>query len=348
MTGSQCVRNVGELSLTAFQTLRSLPAMKRAWLLPLILLFAPASLFAEKLTLAHVAINPAQGLFWIARDSGLLAKYGFTADVVLVPGSPRTVQALIAGDLDYIVAGTAAVVRARIQGADVVMVASPSTHSSQRVVVRPDSTLNSLKDVKGKIIGVTQFGSAGDTFLRTALRKVGLKEADVTILQMGGTPGVTQALEAGRIEVGVLGESAMLLVFQGKARQLKGASARELGIPGLDGPLTTTERKLRRDRGGVLRFVQAYVEAIHYFKANKPGTVRVLQKYMRGLSEQQIGAWVDDVKANLQAAPYPDDESLRSELEQINAPKSQSMAYFVDRSILDEIKKSGFIDRLYR
>jgi hypothetical protein len=54
------------------------------------------------------------------------------------------------------------------------------------------------------------------------------------------------------------------------------------------------------------------------------------------------------VKANLQAAPYPDDESLRSELEQINAPKSQSMAYFVDRSILDEIKKSGFIDRLYR
>src|SRR5712692_8758057 len=198
-------------------------------------LLTPVSLRAEKLTLAHVAINPGQRLFWIARESGILAKHGFTADVVLIPGSPRTVQALIAGDLDYIVAGTAAILRARMQGADVVMLASPSAFSSQRVLVRTDSALGGLKDLKGKIIGVTQFGSAGDTFLRTALKKSGMKETDVTVLQMGGTPGVSQALEAGRIEVGVLGESGMLLVFQNKARQLKGASARELGIPGLDG-----------------------------------------------------------------------------------------------------------------
>ena len=35
----------------------------------------------------------------------------------------------------------------------------------------------------------------------------------MTILQMGGTPGVAQGLESGRIEVGVLGDSGMLLVF---------------------------------------------------------------------------------------------------------------------------------------
>ncbi len=310
-------------------------------------LLAPVSLRAEKLTLAHVAVNPGQGLFWIARESGILAKHGFTADVVLIPGSPRTVQALLAGDLDFIVAGAAAVLRARMQGAEIAILASPSSYSSQRVLVRPDSALGGLKDLKGKIIGVTQFGSAGDTFLRTALRKAGLKETDVTVLQMGGTPGVTQTLEAGRIEVGVLGESGMLLVFQGKARQLKGASARELGIPGLDAPVTTTERKLKRDRAGVVRFVQAYLETIHYFKTNKTGTVRILQKYMRGLSEQQIGTWVDDVKENIEPTPYPDDAALRSELDQVNAPKSQSPAYFVDRSVLDEIKKSGFIERLY-
>jgi ABC-type nitrate/sulfonate/bicarbonate transport system substrate-binding protein len=323
--------------------------MKLLRSLPLLLFcFAPVSLHAQKLTLAHVAINPGQGLFWIARDGGILAKYGFTADVVLIPGSPRTVQALIAGDLDFIVAGGAAILRARMQGAEIAMLASPSSYSSQRVLVKPDSTLGSLKDIKGKIVGVTQFGSAGDTFLRTALRKAGMKESDVTVLQMGGTPGVTQTLEAGRIEVGVLGESGMLLVFQGKARQLQGASARELGIPGLDAPLTTTERKLKRERPAVLRFVQAYVEAIHYFKTNKAGTVRILQKHMRGLSEQQVGAWIDDVKENLETAPYPDDAGLRSELEQVNAPKSQSPAYFVDRSVLDEIKKSGFIERLYK
>ena len=308
---------------------------------------APATLRAENLTLAYVAVNPGQGLFWVARDGGLLAKYGFTADVVLIPGSPRTVQALIAGDLDYIVAGAAAIIRARMQGADAVMLASPSAYSSQRILVKPDSAINSLKDLKGKTIGVTQFGSAGDAFLRTALKKAGLKESDVTVLQMGGTPGVTQTLEAGRIEVGVLGESSMLLVFQGKTRQLKGASARELGIPGIDAPVTTTERKLKRDHAAALRFIQAYIEAIHYFKTNKAGTVRILQKYMRGLSAEQVGAWVDDLKDNLEPMPYPDDAGLRFEMEQVNAPKSLGPAHFVDRTVLDEIKKSGFVERIY-
>ena len=124
---------------------------------------------AEKLTLAHVAINPGQGMLLLAKDSGLLAKYGFTADVVLIPGTPRTVQALIAGDLDYAVAGTPAVLRARMQGADVIVLASLANYSSQRVFVRPDSTVNNIRELKGKLIGVTQYGSAGDTFLRSAL-----------------------------------------------------------------------------------------------------------------------------------------------------------------------------------
>jgi hypothetical protein len=165
---------------------------------------------------------------------------------------------------------------------------------------------------------------------------------------MGGTPGVTQALEAGRIEVGVLGESSMLLVLQNKARQLKGGSARELGIPGLDAPLTTTERKLKRDRRSVLRFMQAYVAAINYFKTNRAGTVRILQRFMRGISDAQLGAWVDDVKETLEPLPYPNEAALAFEVEQINAPKTQPPSYFVDTSLLDEIKKSGLVERLYK
>ena len=63
-----------------------------------------APVVAQKLMLAHVAINPSQAMLHLAKDSGMLAKYGFTADVLLIPGTPRTVQALIAGDLDYVAA----------------------------------------------------------------------------------------------------------------------------------------------------------------------------------------------------------------------------------------------------
>lgn len=307
---------------------------------------APVS--AQKLMIAHVAVNPSQGMLHLAKDSGILARYGFSADVVLIPGTPRTIQALIAGDLDYVAAGAPASLRARAQGADVTILSTLASSSAQRVFLKPDSPIGSFKEVKGKIIGVTQYGSAGDTFLRGALRKHNIKESEVTILQMGGTPGVAQGLESGRIEVGVLGDSGLLLVFRGRAKVLKGGSAREMGFRGTDAPLTTTDRKIKADRAAVVRFMQAYLETIHFFQTNKAGTARILQKYMRGVSEEHITLWCDDLRANLKQIPYADEEGLRAELAMMNIPGGQIPAGYINNSILDEIKKSGFIDKLYR
>jgi ABC-type nitrate/sulfonate/bicarbonate transport system substrate-binding protein len=317
------------------------------WILFTLAATLPVTAWAEKLLLAHVAINPSQGMLHLAKDSGILAKYGFTADVLLIPGTPRTIQALIAGDLDYVAAGAPASLRARAQGADVVILSTLANSSAQRVFVKPDSTLGSFKDLKGKIIGVTQYGSGGDTFLRGALRKHGIKESEVTILQMGGTPGVAQGLESGRIEVGVLGDSGLLLVFRGRAKALKGASAREMGFRGVDAPLTTTDRKIKTDRAGVVRFMQAYLETIHFFQTNKTATARILQKYMRGVSEEHITLWCDDLRAVIRQMPYADEESLRAELEMMNIQGGQIPPGYINNSILDEIKKSGFVDRLY-
>jgi ABC-type nitrate/sulfonate/bicarbonate transport system substrate-binding protein len=317
------------------------------WLMLLVFAVSPAPVWAQKLMLAHVAINPSQGMLHLAKDSGILAKYGFSADVLLIPGTPRTIQALIAGDLDYVKAGAPASLRARAQGADVVILSTLANSSAQRVFVRPDSTLSGFKDLKGKIIGVTQYGSGGDTFLRGALRKQGIKESEVTILQMGGTPGVAQGLESGRIEVGVLGDSGLLLVFRGRAKPLKGASAREMGFRGVDAPLTTTDRKIKTDRAGAVRFMQAYLETIHFFQTNKAGTARILQKYMRGVSEEHITMWSDDLRAVIRQVPYADEDSLRTELEMMNIPGGQIPAGYINNSILDEIRKSGFIDKLY-
>src|SRR4029078_13723101 len=135
------------------------------------------------------------------------------------------------------------------------------------------------------------------TFLRAALRKIGLKESEVTILQMGGTPGVATGVESSRIGVGVRGASDALLVFRGMAKYMKGGSAQEMGFRGVDAPITTTERELKSDRAAVIRFLQAYLETLHFFQTNKPGTARILSKYMRGVSEEHISLWCDDLRA---------------------------------------------------
>jgi hypothetical protein len=129
---------------------------------------------------------------------------------------------------------------------------------------------------------------------------------------------------------------------------LKGASAREMGFRGTDAPLTTTERKLKADRAAVVRFMQAYLETIHFFQTNKASTTRILQKYMRGVSEDHISLWCDDLRVNLKQIPYADEDALRAELEMMNVPNLQLPPGYVNNTILDDIKKSGFTDKLYR
>src|SRR5262249_42904731 len=72
---------------------------------------------AEKIRVGFVAPAPGLSAPWIAKETGSFAKHGIDADVILLPGSPRLVQSLIAGDVHYALVGAAAVMRARMRGA---------------------------------------------------------------------------------------------------------------------------------------------------------------------------------------------------------------------------------------
>ena len=97
----------------------------------------------------------------------------------------------------------------------------------------------------------------------------------------------------------------------------------------------------------MVRFMQAYLETVNYFQTNKAGTSRILSKYMRGVSEEHITMWCDDLRRDYSSpVPYADEEALRAELEMMDVPGGQIPPGYINNSILDEIKKSGFIDKL--
>src|SRR6185369_8950192 len=89
------------------------------WLMIFCCLAAPLSAASlQRIVVAYVSPSDSIIIPGIARDSGILAKYGFDADVVLVTGSPRVVQSLIGGSFDYAIPGGTPLLRARVQGAD--------------------------------------------------------------------------------------------------------------------------------------------------------------------------------------------------------------------------------------
>jgi ABC-type nitrate/sulfonate/bicarbonate transport system substrate-binding protein len=95
-------------------------------------------------------------------------------------------------------ASETAVIPAVAHGGDPVIIAATSTVPEARLIARPE--IKEVKDLKGKPVGITTFGSGSDFVLRFALEKNGLDpNKDVSIMQTGGQPEGLAALLAGRI-----------------------------------------------------------------------------------------------------------------------------------------------------
>ena len=304
---------------------------------------------ADKLRVAYVSPSISQSLPWVAKELGFLTKYDLAVENLLITGSPRLVQALIAGDVDVIFAGVTAMTRARVRGADVAILGASANISGQKLMVSRSSKIRRLEEVKGATIGVSQYGSEADTFARNALVKVGLRpDKDVTILQLGGHPQVAAALAAGKLEAGILGGLATLTAERSGAPFI--TSPADLKILSPSGTFATTRGYIQRKRSVVERLTRSFVDAIHYLKTNRNGSVALVQKYLGGLNAEEAGYLYDEQVELLERLPGPNEKSLAAVLEREPDPKVKSFAIadFIDGSFFREIEKSGYVEQLYR
>ena len=98
-----------------------------------------------------------------------------------------------------------------------------------------------------------------------------------------------------------------------------------------------------------MRFLRAYIEGIHYFRTNREGSIRALQKFFRGATTEQTAFLYDNQREVFEPLPVPSDEAIQGELDRETDPKAKSFkpADFMDLSFLREIEKSGFLAELY-
>jgi NitT/TauT family transport system substrate-binding protein len=306
------------------------------------------SFAADKIRMAYVAPSVTLALPWMARETGILGRHDLVAEILLITGSPRLVQSLIAGDVDVAFAGVTALTRARVRGADVAILGASANVSSQKLMVARNSKVRRLEDLKGATIGVSQYGSEADTFTRNALATVGLKpDKDVTILQLGGHPQVAAAMVAGKLDVGALAGLPAWNVEKSGGRLL--SSAVELKILSPSGTFATTRGFIQRKRNVVERLTHAFVETMHFVKTNRAGSITLLQKYFGGLSAEEAAYLYDEQADLLERSPAPNEKALQAVLDRETDPKTKNFgpADFVDGSFFKEIEKSGMIEQLY-
>jgi NitT/TauT family transport system substrate-binding protein len=150
---------------------------------------------------------------YVARDDGLFAKEGLTAEIVQVESGNDSIAALASGDAQFADVGFEDLVEMRGQGDDsIVLVHDILDRVTLTLVMRKEvaeskqvndqSPLEDrLRALRGLKIGITSPGAPTDTYMRYYLRSVGLNpDRDVEIIPVGGASSLLAALKNGQID----------------------------------------------------------------------------------------------------------------------------------------------------
>jgi ABC-type nitrate/sulfonate/bicarbonate transport system substrate-binding protein len=302
----------------------------------------------ERYMIAYGGFAGFQAPVWAPTDLGLLAKYGLSADVVMVPGSTRGIQALVGGSVHFAQVDAATTINAIQQGADIVMISGslntfPFSFVAQKEIRRPE-------DLMGKKIGIVGFGGANELAVVLALKEWNVPRQSVTIIQSGGAANRLVALSAKALDATVLAHPELGEAVRMGMNVL--AHMSEMKTAAFPMNVIVARRPfLDRNREVVKRFQQAYAEATYQFKTNKEKGISVYSKRLQQKNPKALEETYQYFASTFSFPTRVSQEGLRNTLEMIaqrtpGAKADTDLRKYLDESTLDELEKEGFFKRL--
>jgi len=304
---------------------------------------------ADKLIGIHSARVMSQSMPWVAHEAGLFKKYNLDFQLVFIASSGMVTAAMLGGDAEISLTGAVGNVRAFVQGAtDLVFVGGVKNVMTQSILA--GGNLKKPEDLKGKQIGVSRIGSNTHYFTIQALRRSGMEPGrDFSFIQTGGDPESLAALLNKKIDVATLtAPSDAIALAQGYHYVVYGP---DLRIP-YAATAFVTKRSVMAKRPQVMaQFMRAMAEAAKMLHTDREFTYKVLGKYLR-LTNRAIldGAYNGEIKA-LEPRMVIKADSLQATLDEVAAvdPRAKGVKpqEMMDTRYLEEMEKSGFLDKLW-
>jgi ABC-type nitrate/sulfonate/bicarbonate transport system substrate-binding protein len=318
--------------------------------LMLLVLLPHPVLAADKIRIGYSGLSPATGMLWITQEAKLFEKNGLAPEVLFLRNNLGQ-AALIAGEIEMCGYSASLLAPARVQGADPLMIVSFQRKLNYRLVVRPE--IRTLEDLKGKVLGVTRYGTVNDWTMRLLLNKLGVNpERDVRLIQVGDSaPAVATSLIAGKTLDGALLQPP----FYNKAVESGMrvfANMEEMDIPFQQTGLNTTQRYITKNPDIVRRVVKSVVEGVHLIHINPALAKRAISRYMQIKDEKALEESYQQLKATAEVKPYPSAEGFKTILDdlakKLPAARTANPRDFMDARFIQELDKSGYIAGLYR
>jgi NitT/TauT family transport system substrate-binding protein len=324
------------------------------WLVNVTLFIALFSLLSaagaqERIRLAHSALETSNSVWYLAQDRGFYKKHGLDVDLLFIPSTTTSVSSLVAGDVQAANASGGGVANAVVAGADIVIVACYLNSLPYELVV--NESVKSAEDLKGKNIGISRIGSASDVAARALIRGLGMEpDKQVPIMQVGGPAERAAAFRTGRI-AGFPSPPGIIHLTKGMPFKILISTAdfqKRFDFPYICA--TTTKSYFSRQRETIKKVIMAHIEATHFFKTRKEESKKIVSKYSRITNE----AYLEDAygaSAKLyDKVPLVTRAGTETQIKEATSRKPGAQLRIedmVDDSIVRELEKSGFIDKVY-
>ena len=302
---------------------------------------------AETIILGHSGVGVSGTLRRVIERERLWQKRGLDVKPVYFNSGNTMSQAMIAGDIVISDSDVPAQLSPKIAGLmDVRVIAVTINRLEHFLIVR--SNIKTAEDLKGKRIAISRFGSASDVTTKLALRFLKLNpDKDVAILQSDNTPTRITALVAGHVDGALVSPEQVYKVLASKCCRVL-ADLSELPLEYARFGIVTPMSVLRTQRETLRKFVESYVEGIYIFKT-RPELVLAAMK-SEGVDDPQAAKEIyARLSGSLREYPVPEPRGVQEALDSVATAKERNPQAkdYIDTSLLEEIKKSGYVDRLY-
>ena len=314
----------------------------------LVLVSSAATSLHAKSYIAYISDSTSSSVvYWVAKEAGIFRKHGLDLDTIFIDGSVRGIQSLVAGDLGYSGAVGTAVINAKLAGADIAIIQSQVNTLPYFIV--GNANIKSPEDLKGRTAAVHIPGTAADFAIRLALSKAGIAYKDIKAVTIGGAPA--------RLSATMNGHTDFTIVSEGEKNQAERSGLKviidmaKLRVPFQFNCSVATRKRIRENPDEVRRLVWSLAEAGWYYKTHKEESIKIAQKYTRGVNRAVLDAAYAANVEFLVEDTYPTLEGLRQtlEIQALTDPRATKARAedFVELRFVDEMKKAGFVDKLF-
>ena len=243
---------------------------------------SPGATHAAKLThldvgLALIPPKMTFVAFYVAKDKGFFAKNGLDVNLQGFDGGVKSLRGVASGSVDVGCTSADDVITAATQGGGVKAFWSYAMPLDTTLVA--DQSVQTIADLKGKKIGITDPGGFADVQVRAVLAQAHLSPSDAQIISLPNRAALLPALVSGRIN------AAPFHADDGYAAEEQDSSLHSvIGIykslpTWWYGACTATGDYLKSNADNLRRFTTAMMQASRWMYSNPGQTISVGTKY---------------------------------------------------------------------